>query len=305
MLRLLTEATGLIAFVRTVQAGSFSAAARSLGATPSSISKSISRLERLLGVHLFRRSTRLLAMTPEGEAFYDKVMPLLEQIDSSAEAVQSYRAPAGQLRASLPSELGRMILEPIFTDFIPRYPEISLSIGMTDRHVDLLRENYDVAFRVGQVEQAGLMCKTLSHLDMALVASPSLLRKHGEIESIGQLKNVPFARYIADGKPYPIGFVDGSNILPSGRIDLDSATAIRDAALSGVGAAHLIRRTVQDDLDRGLLVELLPHVKLQTVPFQAVHASGRLPTFRLQLFTDFIATMMRSPAREQSDRNGC
>ncbi|CAN7765393.1 LysR family transcriptional regulator [Ensifer sp. Root31] len=298
MLRLLREATGLIAFVRTVQAGSFSAAARSLGATPSSISKSISRLERLLGVHLFRRSTRLLAMTQEGEAFYDKIMPLLEQIDSSAETVQSYRAPAGHLRASLPSELGRMILEPIFTEFVPMYPEISLSVGMTDRHVDLLRENYDVAFRVGQVEQTGLMCKTLSHLDMTLVASPSFLRKHGDIESLGQLKNIPFARYVADGKPYPIGFVDGGSILPSGRIDLDSATAIRDAALSGVGAAHLIKRTVQDDIDRGLLIELLPHVKLQTVPFQAVHASGRLPSFRLQLFTDFVATLMRSSARE-------
>ncbi|MDL2398972.1 LysR family transcriptional regulator [Rhizobium mayense] len=289
---LLNETAGLLAFVRTVQAGSFSAAAKSLGTTPSFVSKSISRLERLLGATLFRRSTRLLAMTPEGEAFYAKIAPLLHDIESAADVVRSHREPAGHLRVSMPTELGRMILEHIVEEFMPRYPAISLDIGMTDRAVDVLRENYDVVFRVGGTAQDGLMCRTLAHLDMVIVASPSFLDRHGKIDSVDRLEELPFVRYATSGRPYPVPLPDGRELRPKGRLDLDSATAIRDAAVAGVGAAYLIKPIVEADIDGGLLVELLPQMALQTVPLQALHASGRMPSFRQQLFTDFVASVM-------------
>jgi DNA-binding transcriptional LysR family regulator len=292
MQSLLNETAGLVAFVRTVRAGSFSAAAKSLGTTPSSVSKSVSRLEQLLGASLFRRSTRLLAMTPEGEAFYERISPLLEGIDAAADATRSHLEPAGHLRVSLPSELGRMILQRVVDEFMPRYPEISLEIGMTDRAVDLLRENYDVAFRVGGTAQSGLMCRTLAHLDMAIVASPAFLARHRKMSAPGDLRELPFVRYVIAGVPYPIPLPDGSELVPQGRLDLDSATAIRDAAVSGVGAAYLIKRIVQDDIDRSLLVEPLPGIPLGTVPLQAIHASGKMPSLRLQVFTDFIASIM-------------
>ncbi len=297
---LLSETAGLVAFVRTVEAGSFSAAARSLGTTPSFVSKSVSRLERLVGASLFRRSTRLLAMTPEGEAFYDRIMPLLRDIDLAADAVQSHRQPAGHLRISLPSELGRMLLEQIAAEFLPKYPAISLDIGMTDRAVDLLRENYDVAYRIGGVAPVGLMCRTLSHLEMAIVASPHLIERHGNPDTIDELEELPFVRYATDGKPHPIVIPNGRTVLPKARLDLDSATAIRDAVVKGIGAAYLIKRIVQDDIDSGRLIELLPHIALQTIPFQALHASGRMPSFRLQLFTDFVASVMTGDRRPKN-----
>ncbi|WP_105423626.1 LysR family transcriptional regulator [Neorhizobium sp. T25_27] len=290
---LLSETTGLVTFVRTVQTGSFSAAAKSLGATPSSASKSVSRLEVLLGAKLFRRSTRILTLTPEGEAFYEKVMPLLQEIESSTDVVQSHGATFGHLRISLPGEMGRLLVGSIFSGFMQTYPGISLEIGMTDSHVDILRDNYDIAFRVGHANHNGLMSRTLAHLDMVLVAAPSLIERYGNVEVVEDLRELPFARYSVRGRPYPVRFADGLEVHPRGRLDLDSATAIIEAAKRGLGAAHVLKRIVQDDIDNGSLVIVLPGCKLESLPFRALHAFGRMPNLRMQLLTDFVAATIR------------
>ncbi|WP_428414869.1 LysR family transcriptional regulator [Pararhizobium sp.] len=289
---LLNESAGMLAFVRTVETGTFSAAARTLGVTPSAASKSVSRLESVLRAKLLRRSTRRLAMTAEGEAFYARVMPLLREIDASADAVQSYRETSGHLKVSLPGELGRVMLGPILNDFMPRYPGISLEIGMTDRHVDLVRENYDAVFRVGSSDRNELMCRTLAHLEMVLVASPAFLDGNPFPASVEQLAQLKFAKYSLGGQTYPVRFANGREFSPSGRIEFDSATAIREAARSGAGVAHLLKRVVEEDIREGSLVELLPDIGLQTIPFQALHASGSMPSHRLELFTEFIAKVM-------------
>lgn len=290
---LLSETAGLVTFVRTVETGSFSAAAKSLGATPSSASKSVSRLETLLGAKLFRRSTRVLMLTPEGEAFYERVMPLLRDIENSTDAVQSHGAVFGHLRISLPGEMGRLLLGPIFGNFMQSYPGITLEIGMTDSHVDILRDNYDIAFRAGHSDHNGLMSKTLAHLDMVLVAAPSLMERCGSVETIDDLREIPFARYSIQGRPYPVRFASGLEVQPQGRLDLDSATAIKEAAKRGLGAAHVLKRIVQDEIDDGSLVVLLPACHLEKIPFRALHAFGRMPNLRMQLLTDFVAEVLR------------
>jgi len=293
---LLGEAAGLVAFVRTVETGSFSAAARSLRTTPSGVSKSVSRLEGLLGLKLFRRSTRLLTLTPDGETFFGNIAPLLRQIEESSDVFQADRGATGHLRVSLPSELARLLMPPIFTRFLPQHPGITLDLGTTDRHVDLIRENYDIAFRVGKVTGSDLMMRTLVHLEMVLVASPAFIETWGQVSSVERLREIPFARYAIDGRTYPVRFGDGSTMMPTGEVDLDTATAIRIAALSGVGVAYLTKCIVQEELDRGELIQLLPELELEMMPFQAVHAFGRMPTYRLQLFSDFIETEMRKHA---------
>ncbi len=293
---LLGETAGLVAFVRTVETGSFSAAARSLQTTPSGVSKSVSRLENLLGVKLFRRSTRILTLTPDGETFFGNIAPLLRQIEESSDVFQTDRGATGHLRVSLPSELARLLMPPIFTRFLPQHPGITLDLGTTDRHVDLIRENYDIVFRVGKVAGSDLMMRTLVHLEMALVASPAFVETRGRVSSVERLREIPFARYAIDGHPYPIQFADGATMIPTGRVDLDTATAIRIAALSGAGVAYLMKCIVQEELDRGELIQLLPDLELETMPFQAVHAFGRMPTYRLRLFSDFIETEIRKHA---------
>ncbi len=296
MRNLLGETAGLVAFVRTVETGSFSAAARSLRTTPSGVSKSISRLESLLGLKLFRRSTRILTLTPDGETFFGSIAPLLRQIEESSDVFQADRGATGHLHVSLPSELARLLMVPIFTRFLPQHPGITLDLGTTDRHVDLIRENYDIAFRVGKVTGSDLMMRTLMHLDMALVASPAFVDTWGPVGTVERLRELPFARYAIDGHTYPIHFADGATMIPTGQVDLDTATAIRIAALSGVGVAYLMKCIVQEELDRGELIQILPDLELETMPFQTVHAFGRMPTYRLRLFSDFIETEMQKRA---------
>ena len=173
------KTAGLEAFVTTVEAGSFSAASERLGTTPSAISKSVARLEQRLGVKLFRRSTRSLTLTVEGTAYHERAVPLLRGLEDAEEVVRSASRARGMLRITMPSELGRLLMDALTNGFLPRYPEIRLEIGMTDRPVDLIREGYDLALRAGRLADSDLAVRTLGELPMALVASPEHLERNG------------------------------------------------------------------------------------------------------------------------------
>lgn len=290
---LLNQSASLVAFVRAVEAGSFSAAARNAGTTPSAISKGIGRLEAELGTKLFRRSTRTLSLTPDGQAFFDRVAPLLRDIDDSADAIRPSGAARGRLRVSMPSELGRLLMPSITTVFLSRHGDLELDLVLVDRHVDVIREGYDVVFRVGETPDSDLNARTLALLDMALVASPALLRQRGAPSTIEELRELPFVRYLLRGRSLPVTFADGTTILPQGRMGMDTGFGLRAAALNGMGVAYLMKCTVQDDIDRGDLVQVMKNHRLPSLPLQALHAFGRLTPVRVKLFSEFIAQQMR------------
>lgn len=289
MPHLLSEAPGLVAFVRSVEAGSFSAAARDLGTTPSAVSKSVARLERHLGARLFRRSTRILALTPDGQAFFDRVAPLLQEIEQSADAVQAPTDVRGRLRVSLPGEIARLLMDAILTDFLARHPSLDLEIGITDRPVELIREDYDVVFRVGPVVEGDLVVRTLAQLEMVLVASPAFLDRWGVPRSVDDLRSLPFARYFVGRRAPEIRFADGTSIATRGRVGFDSGFGLCAAARLGLGVAYVTRCIVEQDLRRGDLVVVLPGKPLPPMPFQALHAFGQGAPMRVRLLSDFIA----------------
>jgi len=183
-MNLLNQTASLVAFVRVVESGSFSAAARMVGMTPSAVSKGIARLEAELGATLFRRSTRQLSLTSEGQAFFERVAPLLRGLEDSADAIRAAGDARGLLRASLPSELGRLLMPSIASDFLAHHETLSLELSLSDRHVDVIREGYDVVFRVGNVQDSDLRARRLALLEMALVASPALLARLGQPTSL-------------------------------------------------------------------------------------------------------------------------
>ena len=289
MPNLLNETAGLTAFVRTVEAGSFSAAARDLNTTPSAVSKSVARLEKKIGVRLFLRSTRALTLTQDGQTFFGRVAPLLRDLDSSDEVIGADIAPSGRLRISMPNELAPLLLPRLFAGFATDYPNLHLDIGLTDRFVDLIREDYDVALRVGNPAQGDLMVRHLADLPMAIVASPDFVRTGGNPTTAEALVALPFARYALGGITQPLRLADGSGFIPSGRVDCDSGAALIQAALAGLGAAYLLRCLVAKELEGGTLVALGPEIALPKLPFNALHAFGRTPPLRVKLFCDFIA----------------
>ena len=288
MMTLLNEASGLVAFVRTVEAGSFTAAARDLKTTPSVVSKAVARLEKHIGARLFLRSTRALQPTPDGQAFFDRVAPLLREIDASADALQPDAEPMGRLRISIPSEIARFLMTPLMAGFAKEYPRLQLDVGITDRYVDLVREDYDVVFRVGHMVQGDLMIRRLGDIDMVLVASPKFTAEWGSPLTIADLGKLPFARYAIAGRPHSIRFLSGESIVTGGRVDCDSGYGLHVAALEGMGVAHLMRCVVAEDLREGRLVQLLPDQLLPRLPFSALHAFGSTVPTRVKLLCDFI-----------------
>lgn len=282
----------LVAFVRTVEAASFSGAARTLGATPSAISKRIARVESRLGARLFHRSTRSLALTQEGAAYYDRVAPLLRALDEAADVVHAPATAQGSLKITAPASLGRALMHPITGDFMPRNRGLRLDIGLTDRHVELIREGFDVALRAGDIADSDLNSRLLARLPMALAASPAYLAARGVPDDVAALRRHDHVRYVVGGRPYPVRFADGSVFTPEGVLDTDSSMAMRIAALNGLGIVYMLRLAIQEDLDAGRLSLVLPGHALPTVPVYALHAFGRHTPARARLFIDFVAAQL-------------
>ncbi|PLQ00529.1 LysR family transcriptional regulator [Cupriavidus pauculus] len=288
---------GLSAFVRAVEAGSFTGAARLLGTTPSAISKSISRLEARLGVKLFHRSTRAFVLTDEGQAYYARVAPLVRGLEEATEVLAKPAAAVGRLRVSLPGDLGKSLLGPITATLMPRHPRLSLDISLSDQHVDLIREGFDLALRAGHPTDSGLYARPLAELPLALVASPAYLARHGEPRTAADLGAHRHVRYRLGGQILPIAFADGTRVpldaardgAHDGIFDSDSGEAMRIAAVNGLGIAQLLRTVVQHDLDAGRLRVVLPDAALRPVPLQVLHGFGRRLPARAKVFVDFVA----------------
>jgi DNA-binding transcriptional LysR family regulator len=291
---------GLSAFVRSVEAGSFTGGARLLGTTPSAVSKSIARLEQRLGARLFRRSTRAFVLTSEGQAYYERVAPLVRGLEEADEALKAPATAVGKLRVSMPADLGRSLLEPITSQLMARHPGLALDVSLSDRHVDLIREGFDLALRAGQVADSGLYARALVDLPLVLVASPDYLARHGEPQTIAALGAHRHVRYRLDGQALPIMLADGMRLPVEGVFDADSGEAMRMAAVNGLGIAQILMTTVQDDLDAGRLRRVLTGVPLVPVPLQVIHGFGRNLPIKAKIFIEFIAEQLASLAAAEN-----
>lgn len=283
------RSAGLYAFVRTVEAGSFSGAARIAGTTPSAVSKSVERLERRLNTKLFLRSTRALTLTPDGIAYFERVAPLLRQLEEADEVVLGAGRLQGRLRVSLPGVCEPFLIDVLTREFLPRYPDIRLEVNVTDRHIDLIREGFDIALRVGDVGDGEWIARPLGRLPLTLVASPDYIAHHGAPRAIDELKAARHVRYLLKGRPFPIIFGDGETLTTDGVLDTDSGQTLRTSALNGVGIAQILRLSVTADLRTGNLVEIMPERPLRAIPFQALHIFGRLLPLRARVLIDFIS----------------
>jgi DNA-binding transcriptional LysR family regulator len=288
MATILEKTTGLVAFVRTVDAGSFSAASRLIGSSQSAVSKSVARLERRLGVRLIQRSTRTLSLTAEGTAYYERVAPLLRAIEEAEDVVQVASEAKGLLRVSAPQEFGRLLIATWAPEFLARHPAVKLELNVTDRNVDIIREGYDLAIRMGALRDTELVSRKLADLHWILVASPAYLEKRGRPETIEDLRSHSCVRYLSAGRPWPFEFASGESVVPDGQFDTDDSGSIRQAALNAAGIAYQLRMTVTDYLKEGRLVEVLPHLAMPSLPAYALHAFGRQLPLRGRLFIDFL-----------------
>jgi DNA-binding transcriptional LysR family regulator len=288
MTAIVDTSAGLAAFVRTIETGSFSDAARLLGASPSAVSKSVARLEARLGVRLIQRSTRTLALTAEGALYFERVAPLIQALADAEQALRTPDDVSGLLRVAAPSDLGRTVFAGWAERFARAHPRLKLELGIADRQVDLIREGYDVAIRVGALLDNRLTARRLTTLQPVLVAAPAYLARRGQPATQADLAEHACLRYLTPAGPFPWTWADGSSLVPDGPFDTNDGVVLRQAALAGTGIAQLARIAVADDLAAGRLDIVLPHLPMPGLEVHALHAYGRQAPQRVRLFTAFL-----------------
>jgi DNA-binding transcriptional LysR family regulator len=236
---------GIAAFVQSVEAGSFALAAERMQQTRSAVGKSIARLERRLGVRLFHRTTRHRSLTDDGQAFYERCVRALAELDAAeAELEMGRRAPMGRLRVSAPVVFGRHCVAPILTKLSQQHPGLTIDVSFSDRVVDLVEEGFDIGVRIGVLpDSTTLAARRLGAQRMGICASPSYLAEHGHPQSIDELSTHKAILYRYGNRPDTWRVLDGDDSIRDlrihGRLRFDDLQAIVDAAIAGAGLAWL------------------------------------------------------------------
>ncbi|WP_066268126.1 LysR substrate-binding domain-containing protein [Hydrogenophaga palleronii] len=286
--------TGLAAFVRTADLGSFVAAGRVLGLSPSAVGKAVTKLENRLGVRLVQRSTRSLRLTEEGRAFHERGRRILDDLDDAHESLLRTReSPTGRIRVSSPIVAYHLLL-PVLPAFMARYPDIELDLDFSDRIVDLIEEGVDVAIRSGQLPDSRLMVRALRPFRLLLCASPEYLERHGTPQCPRDLKahrSIGF-RFPNSGKiqDWPLSLPEGE---PEMRIQhvmtCNNMEALRGAVTRGIGIGCMPDFLAQDPLKSGALVPLLLDHLNAPGQFNLIWPSSRHLSPKVRVFVDFIA----------------
>lgn len=281
-------------FVRVVEFGGFTAAARASSMTPSAVSKLIARLETRLGARLVNRSTRKLQLTAEGCIFYERSTRVLADLDDAERGASTSECPTGRIRINTSASFGTHILAPLLPEFLAQYPDVTLDIVQIDAVIDLLEERTDVAIRAGPMKSSSLLARKLGETPMMIVAAPSYLEKAGIPKTIADLEGhnrigLNYARAV-EGWPFKTG--GETVVVPTvGRVQASDGEALRHLAVSGVGIVRLAAFTVREDVKAGRLVSLLePFNTGETEAFYAVYVGqgGPLPA-RVRALLDFLA----------------
>lgn len=282
-------------FVRVVEQGGFSAAARACRMTPSAVSKLVARLEARLGARLVNRSTRALQLTPEGCTFHERATRILADIDDAERSAGAGERPVGRVRLNTSASYATHVLAPIVSEFLDRYPGVALDLVQTDLVVDLMAERADVAVRAGPLKSSSLVARKLGDTAMAIVAAPAYLARHGEPRTIEELEghNRLGLGYVRAVDGWPLKKPDGERVVApaAGRMQASDGEALRRLALGGVGLARLAAFTVRDDIAAGRLVPVLERLNPgDREAFHAIHIGrgGPLPS-RVRALLDFLA----------------
>ena len=295
MARLEVNRSGeLEVFVRVVELGGFSAAARACGMTPSAVSKLVTRLEQRLATRLLNRSTRQLQLTAEGCVFYESGVRILAELDQAERCASQHSAPRGRVRVNANVPFGHHFLLPLVPQFLERHPGVTLDIVLTDEVVDLLEQRTDVAVRAGPLKSSNLMARKLGQTRMVIVGAPAYLERHGMPLVPEQLRthNLLGANYVRSQSGWPLRHAGADLVLPvTGNTQASDGAALHSLALAGVGLARLAAFQVRDDIAAGRLLPVLEACNpgdLEQVHAVYVGQGGHQP-LRVRAFLDFLA----------------
>jgi DNA-binding transcriptional LysR family regulator len=287
-------------FVRVVEAGSFSAAARDLNMGQPAVSKTIASLEDRLGVRLLTRSTRKLSPTEAGTAFYERAVRAIGEADEAEAAAQGAGAGLeGRLRVSAPVTFSRLHLVPKLGSFLDAHPKVQLELLMDDRDVDLVAENIDAALRMGVLTDSALRARKLGQAERLVVASPSYLARRGVPRTPADLLEHDGVIYGQSSGGQEWLFRRGTSetsVYLRTRLKLSAAEGVREAVLAGQGFAIASRWMFTPELKSGEVVSILEEWTLPPMDLWVIYPSGRLTSAKARAFIKWFEKIITQAA---------
>lgn len=288
-----TEFDQLTAFIATVEYEGFTAAGKVLSKDSTILSRRVTALEKRLGIRLLERTTRHLSLTEMGEAFYQKMRPVIHSlVDIEQETIEQSSRIRGVLRLSLPGTFGRMWVSKILPSFMALYPDLIVETIYEDRYVDLVAESFDAAIRVGDLGDNRLVAKKIAASTRLLCAAPAYIEKYGMPKHPADLINhrCLFFKNIHTIQPWIIRDKDKvTNIRTPNSLITNDGTSLVQAAASGLGIAMVSDWIASDELSHGLLVPVLSDYIIESkAAINVVHPSAKLVPAKTRAFIDWI-----------------
>lgn len=287
-------------FCRSVELGSFTAASKALGMTPQAASRAVSRLEASLGVSLFRRSTRMTIPTEDGQIFYERCragLTILE--DATAALTERGNAAESVVRISMPTPFGHFRILPALADFRRTHPNVRIEAQVANHNVDFVREGYDLAVRMGQIDSASFVARSLGRYSLGLFASPEYLARAGRPETIAALLEHDAIVFTmpSTGRRLPWEFAGGRSFTPRPAwICSDDFLACITLARNGAGVVQCYHFLVERELASGELVEVLPEVAGFSRACSLVYPKGTTRAGPVRAVVDHLLARLRDDA---------
>ncbi|MFD2641599.1 LysR family transcriptional regulator [Pseudomonas japonica] len=278
-------------FSQVMESGSFTAAADQLGLSKQFVSRRLMALEERLGVRLLNRSTRRLDPTPLGQSYYESALRLLSEVEQVEQGITGQTSePRGTVRVSAPLSFAVAHLGCLLPEFLQRYPQVSVEVDLSDRSVDLLGEGYDLALRIGVLEDSTLIARRLAAIERVYCASPDYLARKGTPSRPDELANHDCLPY-GHGRQVQWRFVEQGKarvVTVCGRMRANNGELLRDAAIKGMGITYLPTFIVGDALAAGHLVPVLESFAPEPLQLSAVYPQHRQSARPVQALIEFM-----------------
>lgn len=289
----------IVVFTKVVETRSFTGAAEQLGLPKSTVSRRVAQLEERLGVRLVQRTTRKLALTEIGEAYYARAAQIVADVAAADQLVTDMQAsPRGRLRISAPIDLSARYLGAIIAEFTSAHPDINVELDASDRVVDLIEEGFDLAIRFGALPQSSLIARKLGSFEVVLCASPAYLARRSTPTTIEDLDDHDRVLFLPTARTSGWTLVNGEatyELGPPARFSSNNIMAVRDVVLAGGGISVLAEFLLACHPTEGCLVRVLPAWAGPRIDIHAVYPARQNLPPRLTLFLDHLARSMSPP----------
>jgi DNA-binding transcriptional LysR family regulator len=285
--------TEMEAFATVVDQGGFTDAAKKLGISKSAVSKHVAALEARLGARLLNRTTRRVSPTEIGLAYYDRARRVLNDAGEADALVTSMQsAPSGLLRVSVATDFGVNHVAPLLGDFLREYPDITVNMVLNNRYVELISEGFDMAIRVGELEDSSLRARKICETSKRLIGAPSYFQRFGRPMKIDDLNDHKLLHYSsqANGNVWKLTAPSGEKrqVRSNGWVTVNDGQSLLHAAIAGLGIAFLPAFLYADAMKAGLVEEAIPGLPVEVLGIYAVYPPGRFPQPKVRAFIDFL-----------------